>query len=153
LAAGAAGSTLASSISLSTSVIGATASPAAASDYLFADGLTYLNTGTLGPCRRETVQESTKTWEELESLPLKFYGGNGALLDVINIPTDENDAPAILKRFKEKIRPKTKVISVSHVFSSTGLRMPITEISALARSNGVLCIVDGAQAAGAIDVN
>ena len=42
---------------------------------------------------------------------------------------------------------------MSHVFSSTGLRMPITEISSLARSNGIICIVDGAQAAGAINVN
>lgn len=31
--------------------------------------------------------------------------------------------------------------------------MPIAEISALARSKGILCIVDGAQAAGAIKVN
>jgi selenocysteine lyase/cysteine desulfurase len=31
--------------------------------------------------------------------------------------------------------------------------MPISEISALARSRGLLCVVDGAQAAGAIRVN
>jgi selenocysteine lyase/cysteine desulfurase len=31
--------------------------------------------------------------------------------------------------------------------------MPIAEISALARANGALCIVDGAQAAGGIKVN
>ena len=47
-------------------------------DYLFADGLTYLNTGTLGPCRRETIQESLKMWEELESMPVKYYGKFGA---------------------------------------------------------------------------
>ena len=47
-------------------------------DYLFADGLTYLNTGTLGPCRKETIEESKKAWEELESLPVKFYGKFGA---------------------------------------------------------------------------
>ncbi len=29
-----------------------------ASEYLFADGLTYLNTGTLGPCRTDTIEES-----------------------------------------------------------------------------------------------
>ena len=31
--------------------------------------------------------------------------------------------------------------------------MPVAEISSLARSKGILCIVDGAQAAGAIKVN
>jgi len=48
------------------------------SEYLFAHGLTYMNTGTLGPCRRDTIEEATRIWEELESLPVKFYGGFGA---------------------------------------------------------------------------
>ena len=39
------------------------------------------------------------------------------------------------------------------MFSSTGLRVPVAEISSLARSKGILCIVDGAQAAGAIHVD
>lgn len=192
-------------------------------EYLFADGLTYLNTGTLGPCRRDTIEESLKIWEELESLPIKFYGKFGAeslaektrgiaagflgcdisemlitnsttsgmnaiaqglrlkagdrilttdqehgggllcwnyfaryygvIVDKINIPPAENNAELILKRIKDNLRKKTKLISVSHVFSSTGLRMPIAEISSLARIHGALCIVDGAQAAGAIKVN
>ena len=195
----------------------------AKTDYLFADGLTYLNTGTLGPCRRDTIEESKKAWEELESLPVKFYGkfgaeslaektrtiaarflgcdisemlittsttngmnavaqglrlkagdriltsdqehGGGALcwnyfakyygviLDTIIIPPGENNAEAILNSIKENIRKETKLISVSHIFSSTGLRMPIAQISSLARSKGILCVVDGAQAAGAIKVN
>ncbi|MEI9908351.1 MAG: hypothetical protein WDO71_00975 [Bacteroidota bacterium] len=48
------------------------------SEYLFEPGLVYLNTGTLGPCRRETIEASKKVWEELESLPLKYYGKWGA---------------------------------------------------------------------------
>lgn len=192
-------------------------------EYLFADGLTYLNTGTLGPCRRDTIEESLKIWEELESFPVKFYGKFGAeslaektrgiaarflgcdisemlitnsttsgmnaiaqglrlkagdrilttdqehgggllcwnyfakyygvIVDKINIPPGENSSELILKRIKDNLSKKTKLISVSHVFSSTGLRMPIAEISSLARANGALCIVDGAQAAGAIEVN
>lgn len=193
------------------------------SEYFFANGLTYLNTGTLGPCRRDTIEEATRVWEELESLPVKFYGKfgaeslaektrtiaarflgcdisemlitnsttsgmnavaqglrlkagdrilttdqehgggllgwkylakySGAVVDTIIIPPGENNAEAILQRIKEGIKKKTKLISVSHVFSSTGLRMPVAELSSLARSKGILCIVDGAQAAGAIKVN
>src|SRR4051812_461506 len=48
------------------------------SEYLLADGITYLNTGTLGPCRRETIQASMNAWDELETLPVKFYGKFGA---------------------------------------------------------------------------
>jgi selenocysteine lyase/cysteine desulfurase len=197
--------------------------PGAEKEYLFSEGITYLNTGTLGPCRRETIEESLKAWQELESLPVKFYGKFGAddlaektrgvaarflgcdisemlitnstttgmnaiaqglrlkagdrilttdqehgggllcwnyfakyygvIIDKINIPPGENNAELILKRVKDNLTKKTKLISVSHVFSSTGLRMPIAEISLLARAKGTLCIVDGAQAAGAIEVN
>ena len=192
-------------------------------DYLFADGLTYLNTGTLGPCSKTTVKESLKVWEELESFPVKFYGGSGAeayaektrgvaarflgcdisemmitgsttsgmnaiaqglqlkagdrvlttsqehggglhcweyfakyygvIVDKIIIPPDEHNAGLILNKIRDGLRKKTKLISISHVFSSNGLRVPIAEISALAHANGALCIVDGAQAAGGIKVN
>ena len=192
-------------------------------EYLFDEGLVYLNTGTLGPCRRDTIAESKKLWEELESLPVKFYGKFGAealaektraiaarflgcdigeilittsttngmnaiaqglrlsagdrilttdqehgggllcwnylakyygvVIDTIIIPPGENDAASILNRVKDGIKKETKLISVSHILSSTGLRMPIAGIASLARSKGILCIVDGAQAAGAIKVN
>jgi selenocysteine lyase/cysteine desulfurase len=197
--------------------------PGPKTEYLFADGLTYLNTGTLGPCRRETIEESKKVWEQLESLPVQFYGkfgaealaektrttaarflgcdlgemmittsttngmnaiaqglrlkagdrilttdqehGGGALcwkyfakyygviIDTIVIPPGENNADAILNRIKDNIKKETKLISVSHILSATGLRMPVAEISSLARSKGILCVVDGAQAAGAVKVN
>jgi len=31
-----------------------------ANEFLFEPGLVYLNTGTLGPCRRETIEEIKK---------------------------------------------------------------------------------------------
>ena len=194
-----------------------------ANEYLFTSGLTYLNTGTLGPCRRETIEESKRAWEELESLPIKFYGkwgaeslaestrtiaakflgcdvseivntmsttdgmnaiaqglhlktgdrilttdqehGGGALcwkyfakyygvvIDTISIPPGESTDEMILNKINDSITSGTKLISVSHIFSSTGLRLPIAKISALSRSKGLLCIVDGAQAAGAVNVN
>jgi selenocysteine lyase/cysteine desulfurase len=64
-----------------------------------------------------------------------------------------NMGATIVRRFAVAITPATRVISVSHVISSTGLRMPISEISALARELGILCVVDGAKAVGAIWVN
>ena len=77
----------------------------------------------------------------------------GIEVDLVNIPPEEYDTAAILSRFEKAITKQTKVIFVSHVISSTGLRIPITEISALARRNGVLSVIDDAQAAGAIDVD
>jgi selenocysteine lyase/cysteine desulfurase len=77
----------------------------------------------------------------------------GVGIDVVPIPPGENDIGAVLDRFRAAITPQTRVISVSQVLTSTGLRMPIPEISALARSRGIYCVVDGAQAVGGIEVN
>jgi len=77
----------------------------------------------------------------------------GAVIDVVAIPPGENDAQAIVDRFAKQVTPRTRVLSFSHVLTSTGLRMPVGELSALARSRGCLAVVDGAQAVGGIAVN
>lgn len=79
---------------------------------------------------------------------------NGVVMDRVAIPLDEHDPASIVARFAAAITPATRVISTCHVFGSTGLRMPIAELSALARARGLLCVVDGAQAVGntAVDV-
>ena len=77
----------------------------------------------------------------------------GIDIDVVSIAPGDFDTGAIISRFEKGITQKTKVISVSHVITSTGLRMPIAEIAALARNRGVLCVVDGAQAVGGIEVD
>lgn len=77
----------------------------------------------------------------------------GVVLDKVAIAPDDHEGAAIVRRFADAIRPATRVISVSHVITSTGLRMPVAELSALARDRGILCVVDGAQAVGAFPVD
>ncbi len=78
---------------------------------------------------------------------------NGIEVDVITILPTDHDVKAITSRLRAAITKQTKVINVSHVISSTGLRMPINEIAEIAKQNGILFIVDGAQAVGCIDVD
>lgn len=78
---------------------------------------------------------------------------DGIVVDRVNIPIGDRDISAIVARFAAAIRPRTRVISVSHVLSPTGLRMPIAEIAALARSQNIICVVDGAQAVGGLPVD
>lgn len=78
---------------------------------------------------------------------------SGIEVDVVAISPTDHDVKAIIKRFQAAITKKTKIINVSHVVSSTGLRMPVNEIAAIAKQNGILFIVDGAQAVGGIDVD
>ena len=77
----------------------------------------------------------------------------GVALDIVAIPPGENDAQAIVDRFAKRITPRTRVLSFSHLLSSTGLRMPVAELSALARSRGCIAVVDGAQAVGGVAVD
>ncbi len=193
-------------------------------EYMFAPGLTYLNTGSLGPTPRSVLEATLKAWHELETNPVgmtyndgsvhkltdtvreklaKFIGSTadellitrsttdamnaaalgigigrgdrvlttdveheggsvgwkylkkyrGVEIDLINIPPNDHDVNGIVRRLEKAITKQTKVISVSHVVTSTGLKMPITEIVALAKKYGILSVIDGAQAIGQIPVN
>jgi selenocysteine lyase/cysteine desulfurase len=77
----------------------------------------------------------------------------GINIDVVSIAPGDFDIKAIVSRFEKGLTESTKVISVSHIVTSTGLRMPIAEIVALAKNAGILCVVDGAQAVGGIAVD
>ncbi|MBC7897823.1 MAG: aminotransferase class V-fold PLP-dependent enzyme [Cytophagaceae bacterium] len=191
-------------------------------DFLFAPGLVYLQTASMGPVPRPVMEKVMEWWKELELNPT-FYGygphekamedaranaaqfigcaaeelvltrsttdgmnwvaqgldlargdrvvtsdqehpggmsgwkhvarRHGVGLDIVKILPSTHDAGRIVDDFKRAITPRTRVLMCSHVLSSTGLRMPVAELSALARSRDCLMVVDGAQAAGGIAVD
>lgn len=194
---------------------------AATDDFMFAPGLIYLQTGSMGPTPRPVMEQTIAAWKKLELNPafygyvelehamdevraraaefigckteelvltnsttegmnwvaqgLTFKAGDrvlttdqehpggrvcwefmvrryGVILDVVAITPDDN-AQAIIDKMKKRITSRTRVLSFSHILSSTGLRMPVAELSALARSRGCIAVVDGAQAVGGIAVN
>ncbi len=77
----------------------------------------------------------------------------GVVLDVVPIAPGEHDAAAIVSRVERAITPRTRVLSFSHLLSSTGMRLPVAELSAVARARNCLSVVDGAQAVGGIAVD
>lgn len=74
-------------------------------------------------------------------------------LERVELPVPPKDADDIVRRFEDKLTPETKVISVSHVTFTTGLQLPVKRLAGLARQNGSLLAVDGAQAPGVLEVN
>jgi selenocysteine lyase/cysteine desulfurase len=58
-----------------------------------------------------------------------------------------------LDAFRKQLTPRTKVLAFTHVTASVGDLMPAKELCALARQQGVLSLVDGAQAFGVLDVD
>ncbi len=59
----------------------------------------------------------------------------------------------ILKAFEAAITPKTKLLSFCHINYTDGCVLPVKEICALARSRGVITLVDGAQSPGMLQLN
>src|SRR5918997_2006719 len=63
------------------------------------------------------------------------------------------EPPITAEKVEEVMTPQTRLISVSHVDWTTGEVLPLEEISALARDQGALTLVDGAQSVGNIPVD
>jgi isopenicillin-N epimerase len=54
---------------------------------------------------------------------------------------------------EKAVTPRTKVIAITHLTSTTGIQYPAREIAALAHKHGIWMHLDGAQTFGAFDVN
>ena len=82
-----------------------------------------------------------------------FARRRGVAIDEITLPVPPRNEEELVDLLKAGLTPKTRVISVSHVTFSTGLRLPIARIAELARTHGALLVVDGAQAPGGLHVD
>lgn len=55
--------------------------------------------------------------------------------------------------FSRAITPRTKLLAITHVTNTIGDMLPVAELCRVARTRGVLSLVDGAQSFGVLDVN
>lgn len=58
-----------------------------------------------------------------------------------------------VEEFFKGLSPKTKMVFISHITSSTALILPVKEICEIAKQKGILTFVDGAHAPGHIDLD
>ena len=56
-------------------------------------------------------------------------------------------------RYAAAIRPNTRLLILTHASNVTGAIQPVREVVRVARANGVLSLIDGAQALGELPVN
>lgn len=59
----------------------------------------------------------------------------------------------IVENFLKEVNPNTKLIFISHLTSSTALKLPVEEICKRAKEMGIMTFVDGAHAPGQISLN
>lgn len=69
---------------------------------------------------------------------------------VIRVQTPEHpsDSKDLMNPFEEAITSRTKALCFSHVSNVSGIRTPAKDLCQLARSKGILTLVDGAQTFG-----
>ncbi len=88
--------------------------------------------------------------EQPWNLRAKRYG---IVVKKVKLPVPVPNAAAVLSLFNEAITPRTRVIFFSHITTVTGVVLPAKELSALARSKGILSAVDGAHVIGMMKLN
>ena len=59
----------------------------------------------------------------------------------------------LISQIEKAVTPRTRVIAVTHVTSTTGIMYPAREIAEIARRRGIWMHLDGAQSFAALDVN
>src|ERR1700674_5760840 len=69
----------------------------------------------------------------------------------VRVPAASKDE--LISQAEKAITPRTKLIAVTHVTSTTGIMYPAREIAEIARKRGIWMHLDGAQSFGALDVN
>src|SRR5271155_5271279 len=77
----------------------------------------------------------------------------GIVVKKVTLPRPVKDAGQVLNLFNDAITARTRVIFFSHITTFSGVVLPAKELSALARSKGILSAVDGAHVIGMMRLN
>ena len=75
-----------------------------------------------------------------------------AVVKVLSIAPNETQ-DAILGKIESALTERTRLVFLSHIEYSCGLRMPVKEIRMLTADRGILMLLDGAQTAGHIPLD
>jgi len=78
---------------------------------------------------------------------------DGFVVKSVAVPVPAPSTDELISSIERAVTPRTKVIAVTHLTSTTGILYPVREISELGRKRGCFVHVDGAQTFGALDVD
>ena len=98
----------------------------------------------------------TTSLEHVASLaPLSLIKARyGIVIKYVNVAYgDEYDEEEFVSAVEKAITPRTRLLVVSHVSTSTGITFPLKKLVEVCHASNVYVLADGAQAVGAIPVN
>ena len=88
-------------------------------------------------------------------VPSHFQGlRHGVNVKVMTLEPDE-PRDSILEKIQAALTERTRLVFLSHIEYSSGLRMPVKEIRRMTKDREIMLLLDGAQTAGhiALDMN
>jgi selenocysteine lyase/cysteine desulfurase len=71
---------------------------------------------------------------------------DGIVVKPISFPVPPPSPADVVRRFREAMTPRTRVVEVTHITNLTGQILPVREIVRMARERGAEVFVDGAHA-------
>jgi selenocysteine lyase/cysteine desulfurase len=77
----------------------------------------------------------------------------GVVVKRVNLPRHPKSKAELVDAFEKALTPNTRVLSITHVSSASGMALPARELAAVARRRGIFIHVDGAQSWGALNNN
>src|SRR4030088_3371751 len=77
----------------------------------------------------------------------------GIVVKKVTLPRPVENPAQVLHLFSDAITPRTRVLFFSHISTFSGVVLPAKELSALARSKGILPAADGAHTPGMMRFN
>src|SRR6266567_8237676 len=78
---------------------------------------------------------------------------DGIVVKQVPIPVPASDPDRLVELFAEAITPRTRVLAVPHIISSTAVVMPVKRLTQLAHGHKCLAVFDGAQAIGQVKID
>ena len=77
----------------------------------------------------------------------------GASVKVVPLPFPLESSEQIVAAFRGGITARTRLCLMDHITSPTALVLPVAAIARVMREHGISCLVDGAHAAGMVDLD
>jgi isopenicillin-N epimerase len=78
---------------------------------------------------------------------------SGAVVVEAPVPFPVSGEDEIVAAVTQRFSPKTRVLVVDHITSPTALVLPVQSITAAAKKHGIVVLIDGAHAPGAVDLD
>ncbi len=77
----------------------------------------------------------------------------GVVLKTFTPPLDPGREAELAAAWMERVTPRTKVLSISHVLFSTGMIQPVEALVRMARERGIISVIDGAHPPGMLQLD